>query len=131
MTKTPRFKYLIDSYKKTLTEDALTPNLTGATTNPSATPTSQQNPNQNKPFDAEKTKNLLDSYKKSALIRKSQGQNQSANPNVPQTPVPGQGPTNAEIPQDQDYDTIRKSLYDHFVNELGLSDEDIMEIYKK
>lgn len=139
MANTPRFDYLIDSYKKMLKEDALTPNLTGQTPNPSATPVSQQNPNANKTIDPEKTKKLLDSYRQSALARRNQGSTgiSPTNPNVPQTPIPGQGPTNttpdATTGQSTppDHDSIKKELYDHLVNDLGLTDEDIKEIYAK
>jgi hypothetical protein len=67
--------------------------------------------------------------------------NQSPNLNVAQVPTPGQGPTNATTaPVDpsapattptQTPEEAKKALYDHLVNDLGLTDDMIADIYKK
>lgn len=137
--KTPRFDFVIENLKKQLNEDALTPNLTGASGNPAATPVSPHNPNANKTVDPERTKTLLANYTKTAQAQKASNPAQ-ANPNVAQTPVPGQEPIhvaptnvdpNATVQPELSHDENKKALYDHLVNDLGLTDDAIADIFKK
>lgn len=135
MSKTPRFTSLIDQYSKMLSEDSITPNLTGnsstganANTNPNATPPSQNDPQGNAKIDPEKTRTLLAQY--TQLAQQQKVANTSQNPSVPQTPTPGQGPTNGEQPT-MTYDDSRMALYRHLVDELGLKDEIVQDIFRK
>ena len=132
MTPTPRFTYVVENFKKMIAEND-TPHLTP---NPTATPTSDANPNSNqpkKPYNPD----LVASYAKTRVAPTPNVQ--VANPNVAQVPTPGQGPTNANVAVDptapvtptQTPEDAKKALYDHLVNDLGLTDEMIADIYKK